>query len=348
MVSFRSLMAITLAAPARCAIVDLIAIIGEHNACPEGFKKVDHNDKLNGDLNQGANGQYIWLCVRESVTETDDPITDLTVVAKKSSDCKELGDDWHRIRNEQGSNGDLNQGAGGKYLYLCYRKDASKGPLLHLKLNDGDCDDGFFRAETAEDSNGDLNQKAHGKYIYLCASRGCKATEVQGEWVTHGGQIAGATTEKWGYGTDQSISITKTEDWKESVTTKVKQGWRLKGKKGNEGSVEITGETAHETSKSYTSAWSESNTHEYEVKYDDADKGKQPWQFQFSPTDSCGNTVQSSAQTLAVTEGAFRPPCCVPGFATDAPYYKVCNSQETMIPDGEEYGCTVDASASVV
>jgi len=340
MVSFHSLMAITLAAPACGAVVDLIAIEGEHSACPEHFKKVDHNDKLNGDLNQGAMGKYIWLCVQEGVT--DDPITDLSV--SLDDQCGHR-DGWTRIRQEQGSNGDLNHGAGGKYIYLCYRKDASKGPLMQLKLHDGDCDDGFFRAETDNGSNGDLNQKAGGKYIYICASRGCRATEVQGEWVTHGGQIAGATTEKWSYGTDQSISTTKTEDWKESVTTKVKQGWKIKGEKGG---VEITGEVAHETSKSYTSAWSEENSNTYEVKYDDKEKGKQPWQFQFSPTDSCGNTVKSSAQTLAITEGAFRPPCCVPGFATDAPYYKVCNSQETMISGGEEYGCTVDSSASVV
>jgi hypothetical protein len=333
-----SRMAAILAAPACAAVVDLVVIEGEHSACPENFGKVHPNDGLNGDLNQGAGGQYIYLCVQTGVT--DQPITDLTVVAEGGSEggCGDLGGDWHRVQQAQGSNGDLNHGAGGKYIYLCYRKQAGRGPILDLNLNKGDCGGGFFRAPTDKDSNGDLNQGAGGEYIYLCASRGCSATSVEGKWVIHGGQIAGETSEDWTIGTHQSTSETKTEDWQHSVSVKVSQGWKFEGAQGG---VEITGTISHETSTSYTSAWSEDDSHTYKVTYSAKDRGKQPWQFQFSPSDTCGNKVQSNAQTLAITEGAFRPPCCVPGFATDAPAYKTCHSKETMVAGGAAYGCKV-------
>lgn len=338
-------MAISLIALACGAIVDLIAIEGEHSACPQDFDKVQHNNNLNGDLNQGAGGAYIWLCVKQALT--DEPITDLSVVAQDDSDggCGDLGGDWHRVRQGQGSNGDLNHGANGKYIYLCYRKHAASGPLMQLKLNDGDCDSGFYRTNTDKDSNGDLNQGAGGKYLYLCFSRGCRVTSVRGQWVTHGGQIAGVTSEEWTVGTHKSSSDTSTEDWKNSMSEKVSVGWDFEGSTGG---VEISGTIAHETSKSYTSAWSQDNSHTYKVQYNADDEGKQPWQFQFLPSDTCGNTVQSDAQTLAITEGAFRPPCCVPGFATDAPAYKTCHSKDSMISGGEAHGCKVVAQSGAM
>lgn len=336
MVVVRISIVMSLSYPAFSAVVDLVAIEGKHSACPENFNKVQHNGNLNGDLNQGAGGKYIWFCVRESAT--DKPITDLTVVAEGGSEggCGDLGKYWHRVGQQQGSNGDLNHGSGGKYIYLCYKKDPLRGPISALKLNDGDCDSGYYRAGTDKDSNGDLNQGAGGKYIYMCFKRGCKATTVQGRWVVHGGQIAGETSEVWTVGTHQSFSETKTDDWKRSVTETIKDGWKFEGL---EGGIEITGTWAHETSKSFTAAWSEDDSHKYTVKYTAQDRGKQPWQFQFSPRDSCGNTAISVAQSLAITEGAWRLPCCVPGFASDAPTYMVCHSKETMVYNGEKYGC---------
>jgi len=161
---------------------------------------------------------------------------------------------------------------------------------------------------------------------------------VKGSWVTHGGQIAATTSEKWTVGTHESTSKTSTDDWKHSVSVKVSQGWEFLGEGG---SVEITGTVAHETSTSCSSVWSEVDSHTFDVQYLSDDLGKQPWQFQFSPSDTCGNTVTSNAQTLAITEGSFRPPCCAPGCATDAPAYRTCHSQDSMISGGEAFGCIV-------
>ena len=112
MVSLHCLVALALTTPAWGAILDLIVIEGKHSGCPENFNKVQRSHDLDGDLNEGAGGAYIWLCVREGLS--DEPITSLNVVAEGGSDggCGSLGSDWHRMRQEQGSNGDLNHGAG--------------------------------------------------------------------------------------------------------------------------------------------------------------------------------------------------------------------------------------------
>jgi len=266
-------------------ITDLNVIIGEHSTCTEGYSKVAPKDSLNGDLNQGSGGEYIWLCVKQG---SDDAITDLAVVASGDSDdgCGDLDDSWSRISQSQGSNGDLNQGAGGKYIYLCYKKEQDKTPLDDLSLKESDCDDGMFRASTDEDSNGDLNQGAGGKYIYLCARRsaaGCTAQMVKGYWVQHG-TIAAPVTETWKYGTTKSHSESKTEKWSESVSATVQQGWSLYGA---DGSISITGSYAHETSISYSSAWTINTEQDYQITWGEDNVGKTSWQFQFEPTDSC-------------------------------------------------------------
>ncbi len=44
-------------------ITDLVVITGKSSLCPEGFNRVQQAGNRNGDFNQGANGQYIYLCV---------------------------------------------------------------------------------------------------------------------------------------------------------------------------------------------------------------------------------------------------------------------------------------------
>lgn len=328
-------------------VVDLIVIEGLHSACPEDYSKVSTGDDngLTGNFNQGTLlGSYIWLCVKSG---KDDPITDLTVVASTDEDqgCGNLKGDWHRVKQQQGSNGDFNHGVGGlphEYVYLCYKKDPSKAGLANLAITAGDCASGTYRIPTDKDSNGDFNQKAGGKYIYLCFSRGCKATKVTGQWVTHGGQIASTGEESWTYGTDYTHSESETESWSNSVTKSVNLGFSFKGVTGG---VDISGTISHEISLSYSYSWSTTTSDTYQVDFDKSMIGKQPWQFQFTPYDSCGHAEVSAAKALAITEGAYQPPCCLPGYAKDAPAYKTCVSADAMIPNGTAYGCTVAASA---
>lgn len=217
-------------------------------------------------------------------------------------------------------------------------------PLVDLATTEGDCASGMYRVGSDKDSNGDFNQGAGGKYIFLCFQTGCQATSVKGEWVPHGGQIVSVGSEKWSTGTSYEHSESKTEDWKESVSVKVSQDWTLFG---NAGSVEITGTIAHDTSETYASSWSTTSSHSYEVDYTSDMIGKQAWQFQFSPSDSCGHTETGDVPAMAITAGAFQPPCCVPGYATDAPTYKVCHSADSMIYNGATFGCSVAAPANL-
>lgn len=335
----RLLLALALTRLCHGAVVDLIVITGEQAACPEDFEKVDHKESLNGDFNQGSKGAFIWLCVKTGPEE--DGITDLVVVAGDGaidSGCGAAGTGWARVRQEQGSNGDFNQGAGGKYIYLCYNKDKGRGgPLVQLNTHESDCEDGMFRVKQAGDSDGDFNQGAKGKYIYLCARRSCLASSVQGQWQQRY-VIAAPTKETWKHGTQKRNEESKTEDWSESVSAKVSQSWSLFGA---EGSVEITGTYAHQTSSTYSSEWTTSDEHTFEITWSEEQVGKQSWQFVFFTSDSCQHEEQTLVQDFAVTEGAWRPPCCVPGFATDMPAYTTCHSADVMVRGGQQHGCKV-------
>lgn len=152
------------------AIVDLIVIEGQNAACPRQYEKIATSDSLNGDFNQGAGGSDIWLCIKSSLDEQ--PITGLVVVAEDSKEdgCGDLDVSWHRISEEQGSNGDFNHGAGGKYIYICYRKEAGEAALLDMSIHEQDCDNGMLRMNQDKDSNGDFNQGSGGKSIYMCAA----------------------------------------------------------------------------------------------------------------------------------------------------------------------------------
>jgi len=98
---------------------------------------------------------------------------------------------------------------------------------------------------------------------------------------------------------------------------------------------------AEATSRSYSSEWTMDEEVEFSVAWGAEAVGKMSWQFNFSPFDSCGNTELSLTKEKALTEGRWRPPCCLPGYSTDAPFYTKCWSAEVMVPDGLSYGCSV-------
>jgi len=147
----------------------LILITGEHASCPKGSQKVATKNGLTGDLSQGAGGEYVWLCFHTG----EDGITDLaTVVSSGARDDCGLSSDWHRVEQESGSNGDLNQGAGGEYIYLCYKKEQSKNALASLELKEGKCGNDWIPTSTFHGSDGSTNQGTEGgKRIFICARR---------------------------------------------------------------------------------------------------------------------------------------------------------------------------------
>eukprot|EP00928_Gymnodinium_smaydae_P042152 TRINITY_DN28428_c0_g1_i1.p1 TRINITY_DN28428_c0_g1~~TRINITY_DN28428_c0_g1_i1.p1 ORF type:complete len:427 (+),score=54.88 TRINITY_DN28428_c0_g1_i1:89-1369(+) len=146
---------------------------------------------LNGDLNQGAGGADIFLCISHGEKPSAiprekywfSPITDLLV----STSCPAQGTtdvEWRPATGgtsqiwynkfagvtQDVSAEDLNAGAGGETINLCHQHDTSNGnpPITGLMLTDGSCPEPFERVKTGGGLNGDLNQGSGGRDIFLC------------------------------------------------------------------------------------------------------------------------------------------------------------------------------------
>ncbi|MCX7987099.1 MAG: hypothetical protein N2662_09185 [Bacteroidales bacterium] len=99
------------------------------DALPGSYLVQGPDDKPFPDLNDGAGGAYLYLIARDCITEEDrkrfgEPITDIMIVSANTSNINYTN--WTKI------NIDLNKGAGGKYIYIFYRR----APKLQFILNE--------------------------------------------------------------------------------------------------------------------------------------------------------------------------------------------------------------------
>jgi len=164
---------LTFASPSN--ITDLAVVTGSTTSCPLGFERIQQVGNSNGDFNQGAGGSYIYLCAERKVGKP--AISRLEVVASDyESDHGCPGStfgDAQRIKQLYGSNGDFNQGAHGKYVYVCYSFSGSTR-LTDIVVSDPDCEgyapSSHKRITQEGSSDGDFNQGAGGDYITLCAT----------------------------------------------------------------------------------------------------------------------------------------------------------------------------------
>lgn len=319
--------------PAYGALLDIYLINGEHAACPSQYYKVSTSGSLNGDFNQNAGGSYLYLCVKYGDPfGSETPIDRLEVVVGGSgSNCG----GWDSSPHDSASNGDFNQKAGGDYVYLCYTRGHSH-LMEDLMMTDGDCPAPYTRISHTGAGGGDFNRHAGGKYIFLCQKPLCLAESVKGSW-TSKYTISSQGSETWRHGTSMTHGNSKTEEWSSSVTRTVNTGFELEGISA---STEISSTIGHSTSNTYSQEWTTNDEHAFTVTWGPNAVGLNAWQFIFAPYDSCGYTEQSKTQQYALTEGAWRPPCCLPGYATDAPSYSKCHSADVMIPDGGQH-CAV-------
>lgn len=143
----------------------LVVIHGDESniEVPDGYIKIDQ------DLNEGADGDYIYLCYHKVQVDNHDLqnnpkcITDLTVVE---------GEDASPPSGYKKIDVDLNTGADGKFIYLCYRQAeyndeiAIKG-ITAISGENADIPPpyGFEKLKK------DLNADAGGQYIYVCYSK---------------------------------------------------------------------------------------------------------------------------------------------------------------------------------
>lgn len=134
-------------------IEDVIVVnAGKKNrmTVPDGYEKVE------GDLNEGAGGDYIYLCIKRG-TDVSKAVNGLQIIMGKGTGAP-VG--------YQKLNEDLNKGAGGKYIYLCIRK-GSENPIHDIKVVSSKSS-GAKAPEGYTMLSEDLNKGAGGKYIYLC------------------------------------------------------------------------------------------------------------------------------------------------------------------------------------
>ena len=142
----------TLAEP----VIEDITIInaGKKNKAdiPAGYEKID------GDLNEGAGGDYIYFAVKRG-TDASRAINGLAVVSGKNvkaaapAGFEKLGMD-------------LNKGAGGRYIYLCIRR-GKENAIRDIKVVSASKANPPAPAGYTMIPQ-DLNEKAGRKYIYLC------------------------------------------------------------------------------------------------------------------------------------------------------------------------------------
>lgn len=82
---------------------------------------------------------------------------------------------------------DLNKGAGGEYVYLCYTTSAPFDPITDIQVFAGHGNDADFSIQTGYTMiKKDLNKGAKGRYIYVCYSRDRSMTAVTGLDVVQG------------------------------------------------------------------------------------------------------------------------------------------------------------------
>lgn len=133
---------------------------------PYGFTKIDF------DLNRNAGGRYIFVCQKQEKIPVarrqgdPQPITAIDIVGD---------DDWRSIPHGYVRiNQDLNEGAGGSFIFLCFSTDPAKAaeglPIRSITVIGGS-DDNLAAPYGFTKLKWDLNSGAGGDFIYMCYSR---------------------------------------------------------------------------------------------------------------------------------------------------------------------------------
>lgn len=127
------------------------------------------HSRINRDLNQGAGGDWIYLsCKYETRARARQggrvPLVDLRLI---------VGPDTKPPAGFSKMGLDLNKGAGGEHIFLCYRCSWNEPPILKINVLEGNNRPQIQGNEHLQTSGKwikletDLNKGAGGKYLYL-------------------------------------------------------------------------------------------------------------------------------------------------------------------------------------
>ena len=162
-------------------ITDVVLVSSNDYDVVSAYKDAYRNDgwtSIDYDLNRGAGGAFVYLLYKttSSPGSSNEVITDFYIKLSSSSDHPDQlthngrtyyltpgggNDDFNRHGR------DLNQGAGGKYIYLYYTKDDFPFPnqaVTSITING--TKDGAV-GENGGSNGCDLNNGAKGNYIYM-------------------------------------------------------------------------------------------------------------------------------------------------------------------------------------
>ncbi len=138
----------SLPAVAQESISELTVISGGSSDIqpPQGYSKI------NVDLNQGAGGDFIYVCYKKGIGA---PITGLAVTLNDGAPPSDAV--YTRI------NVDLNRGSGGDFIWLWYTEDPACSTIrnIHVQADQGAPPAGYTRIDV------DLNHSVGGAFIYL-------------------------------------------------------------------------------------------------------------------------------------------------------------------------------------
>merc|ERR1719436_884714 len=131
-----------------------------------------------------------------------------------------------------------------------------------------------------------------------------------------------------GVGISYQHETSKEVIWGWSVTRSVEGGLTVGvATSSKKLGVTISGSIA----TSNTDAWTQATNYTFKYEFYGADVGKRAWKWVFEPTDTCGFEEEAVSEEIALTEGSYREPCCVSGWALDHPESTRCKDEESKI-----------------
>jgi len=170
--------------PTRPRIPHTVASISTANAsafCPystrAGFRR-KVLARINNDLNEGTEVRSIFLCIDLALLPSA-PVKDVLVYGSPNSSQWSCPPDWEPVGPNTFQLQDFNEGAGGDYVYMCYRTShmAIHKPtatvVSGVRFTDGACPPGTSDPIYGPDPKQRIsfNQGAGGKSIYMCLER---------------------------------------------------------------------------------------------------------------------------------------------------------------------------------
>ncbi len=146
-----------------------------------------YNNMEKLDLNSDAGGRYLQLVWKTSKARKE-AITDIIAFSTKSSKNPSKTKVVNGITYALACSGqDFNEGAGGKYIYLYYTKDASAGdPIGDIVVDKNESKSGYETVRKISGSSDaykkgdevDMNEGAGGDYVYIHLKRVSKAEQT--------------------------------------------------------------------------------------------------------------------------------------------------------------------------